>query len=210
VCTTTDSQDEEVDKFLTSGAVTVTRSYRQRLSRGKLAVSMSHLRLWKRIVKEHIPLARILEDDVKVLDGFPETLACILSEVPEDHHFVYLYSHPRHCHPNRPDNHLPGKQYVMGYSYTCSRLAYVVNTEGARRLIAYFRTLFDHGDVMINRAIESGLLHRYMSPKVLVHNLGQLTKSYDNEVPPSNIWPVPTCLSIMRRRLRELYEDVRK
>ena len=74
VWTATDSQNEEVDKLLTSDAVIVTRSYRQRLSRGKLAVTISHLRLWKRIVKEDIPRALIFEDDVKLLDGFSETL----------------------------------------------------------------------------------------------------------------------------------------
>ena len=85
-----------------------------------------------------------------------------------------------------------------------------MTTEGARRLIAYFRTLFDHGDVMVNRAIESGLLNAYMSRKVLVHNLGQLTKFYDNEMLPSNVWPAPTRLSILRRRLRELCEHARE
>ena len=95
----------------------------------------------------------------------------------------------------------------LRHSFTYCRLAYVVTTEGARRLIDYFRTLFDHGDMMINKAIESGVIRAYMSRKVLVHNLGQMTKFYDHEVLPSNVWPAPTRLSMARRRLRELYEN---
>ena len=209
VWTATDSRSGEVDDFLNGGTVTVARSYRRRLTRGKVAVTMSHLRLWQ-IVKEDIGSALILEDDVKVLDGFRETLAHILCEVPEDYHFIYLYAHPRYFRPDRSANHIPGKQYVMRHSFTYCRLAYVVTTEGARRLIDHFRTLFDHGDMMISKAIERGVIWAYMSRKVLVHNLGQLTRFYDKEVLPSNIWPAPTRFSMVRRRLRELFEDARR
>ena len=51
-------------------------------------------------------------------------------------------------------------------------------------LVDYFRTLFDHGDAMINKAIEQGVTRAYMSWKVLVHKLGQLPKFYDGELHP--------------------------
>ena len=70
------------------------------------------------------------------------------------------------------------------------------------------QTLFDHGDVMINKAIEQGVTRAYMSRKILVHNLGQLTAFYNAELLPSNVWLPQTLLSITCRRLRELYNNI--
>ena len=206
----TDSQSHAVDDLLNSGAVTITRGYRRWLTREKVACTMSHLRLWQRIVDENIDRAVILEDDVKVLDDFQETLTAVLSEVHEDHHMIYLYVHPRHFRPDLPENRLLGKEYVMNHSYTYGRVAYLLTNEGARRLVDYFKTLFDHGDVMINKAIEDGAIRAYMSRKILVHNLGQLTSVYNDEALPSNVAKQPTRLSIVRSRLLESSKGLRQ
>ena len=209
VWSATDSQSQKVDDLVNNGPLVITPRYRRRLTRAKVAVTMSHLRLWKKIVAEHIDLALIFEDDVKVVADFREKLADVLFEVPEDYHVIYLYVHPRQFRPDRPENRLPGKEYVMRHSYTYFRLAYVLTREGAQRLIDYFHTLFDHGDIMINKAIEDGVINAYMSRRILVHNLGQSTSLYSGETLPSNIWDPPTHLSIMRRRLVGFCNNVR-
>ena len=206
VCSATDGQSHEVDDFMNSGAVTIAPRYRRRITRAKAAVTMSHLRPWQKIVDEHIDRSVILEDDVKVLDGFRQKLAHVLSEVPEDYQIIYLYVHPRHFDPDRPENRLPGKEYVMRHSYTYCRLAYVLTVEGARRVIDYFHTLFDHGDIVINKAIKNGVIRGYISREILVHNLGQLTLRYGGEALPANIWKPPTRLASVRRRVLELME----
>ncbi len=210
VWSATDGQSQEVDDFLNSGAVAIAPRYRSRLTRAKVAVTMSHLRLWKRIADENIDRSVILEDDTKLVDGFREKLAHVLSELPEDHHMIYLYVHPRQSRPDRPENRLPGTEYLMRHSYTYCRVAYALTAEGARRLIDYFHTLFDHGDIMINKAIENGVIRGCMSREILVHNLGQLTSLYNGEALPSNIWKLPTRLSLVRRRVRALYRGVRR
>ncbi len=84
----------------------------------------------------------------------------------------------------------------------------VLTTDWVQCLVDYFRALFDHGDVMINKAIEQGVTRAYMSRKILVHNLGELTAFYNAELLPSNVWPPQTLLSITCRRLRELYNNI--
>lgn len=69
-------------------------NYLQFCKRGEIACLLSHLEIWKKMVREDISEAVILEDDAYISDSFLEDFGKIYSELPKNYDFLYLFIHP--------------------------------------------------------------------------------------------------------------------
>lgn len=57
---------------------------------GQLGCGMSHMKIWKAIVKDGVESALILEDDARLTDNFMAKLSSVWSEIPSDFDIVYI------------------------------------------------------------------------------------------------------------------------
>ena len=95
--------------------------------RGQLACLLSHLEVWKNMVKENIEEAVILEDDVTLSNNFTDII------FPKDADFIYLYVHPDCSSSNN-------KEFVKGYK-TYGTVSYYIKLNLAKELITFFNKI---------------------------------------------------------------------
>ncbi|AKL98622.1 glycosyltransferase family 25 protein [Endomicrobium proavitum] len=106
------------------------------LSKGEIGCSLSHIEIYKTMVKEKIPLALIMEDDIK----FKENIVSVLKDIEEfdektDKPFVYLLTPYKAYVENRKiqlKNVALYEIYRADFAY-----GYVVNLKAAQRLADY-------------------------------------------------------------------------
>ena len=70
----------------------VRKTYHRALSKAEIACSLSHRKAWQRIIDDNLDFAVVLEDDVELLDNFPEVLN-LLAQLPHTSwDFIKLYA----------------------------------------------------------------------------------------------------------------------
>ena len=119
-----EAKTNELEYYL--GQKSINESFLKFCKRGQLACLLSHLELWKKMVRQDIEQAIIFEDDVKIPESFN-------INIPEDADFVYLYIHPK-----SRKNH--GKEIVNGYK-TYGTVAYYINKNLALEFITFFEKI---------------------------------------------------------------------
>ena len=82
----TDATVEEV-----SPAHVVSKTYHRALSKAEVACSLSHRSAWQRILDEDLDFGVVLEDDLTLLDNFPDVLDLLSSLPPEGWDFIKLF-----------------------------------------------------------------------------------------------------------------------
>ncbi|MCP4328909.1 MAG: glycosyltransferase family 25 protein [Alphaproteobacteria bacterium] len=184
----TDYQSGAVAEWLARNPTAVDRSSYKKVTDSKLACTISHLRVWQTIVKERIPQAVVLEDDIAVLDDFEIELAAIRAQKGSGCDFVHLYVHPQ-FHDGLAVGRAKSSGSVVRFVPGYGRSAYLVSGNGAAKLAAEFRTVGDHGDMMVAAlAARGGIVMKCASGR-LIENLGQLRSRYWGERFRSNVYP---------------------
>jgi len=72
----------------------INAKYLKFCKRGELACMLTHLEIWKKIVRENIDEAVILEDDAVIDEYFIKKFEIIHSKIDKDYDFLYLFIHP--------------------------------------------------------------------------------------------------------------------
>ena len=124
---------------------------------GQIGCSLSHLKLWEKVVEKKMKHALIFEDDVIILDNFNERLKNIIKELPDDYNFVLLGGNIMR------GSIIDGKQYILqGVNYPefnwCLH-SYLINYKFAEKL------LIDIKRNKLNKTIDS-----HLSYDVYPHN----------------------------------------
>lgn len=177
-----DNKSEEFQIALRDKEIKVQSVYGKKTLRGKIACSLSHLRLWRHLVDKNIDKAIVFEDDVETLEDFDSV---VRQDLPDDLNFLFLYVHPRHFCPSKN----VVNAYFSSYYYTWCRSAYLITNAGCKKLIEHFENgLYDNGDNMVNDAAKRGIITAYMVRSKIVDNIGQSCDRYKGEKLKSTIW----------------------
>lgn len=106
-----------------------------KLLKGQIACSLSHISVWSEIIEQKIPYAIVLEDDAFVNDAenFLLTIKSTLNELPSDWEYVNLYVCERHRRDD-DDVQIAGATMINKSYYTWGTVGYMVSEKGAKRL----------------------------------------------------------------------------
>ena len=131
--------------------------------RGQLACLLSHLSFWKKMVKEDISEAVVLEDDAIIQDNFLSEL----EDIPKDADFIYLFVHPD------SKKNIDGK-FVKGYpSY--GTVGYYITLQTATELVKVFsKNIIRPLDETISWYLEHYKKNYYCVGENLVNTVGNL------------------------------------
>lgn len=131
------------------------RSFGDDLTPTEIGCYLSHYRLYRKIVAERIPRAVVFEDDTEISDDLPAILRA-LEDAPESWEFIRLAGLRER----------KGKDVArLGHGYrvvrlrhtACGAQAYIVNQQGARKLLDYGKEITRQVDITIDRYWENGL-----------------------------------------------------
>jgi len=122
------------------------RKYHGRsLTTSEVALSLTHLQIFKTIVDEGLEEAIILEDDVLFM---PRNLNALnFSDVPQDCDILFIHAH---TNEDTPEGHVRGNIYT-DESYQASSVAYLVNQKSARKLIKASLPVIHSSDGLLGR-----------------------------------------------------------
>lgn len=125
------------------------------LSKGAMAVAMTHIQAWAKVIRENLGPVIILEDDaIPQIDDINQ-IGETMSNIPPDWEFAVLHSwgaDPKHG----TDLQEFGNRYWWRTSYPSNTLAaYALTEAGARQLIRHCVPYFRPIDEMVQKACGS-------------------------------------------------------
>ncbi|WP_145735102.1 glycosyltransferase family 25 protein [Nitrospirillum pindoramense] len=132
---------------------------------------LSHYRLYERMVRENIPAALILEDDVELSPALPRIVADLLADPAPEWQVVRLESlRPRVREPKSPKfrgrtvKTLRDGELVRLGTHVLGFGAYLIRLEGARRMLDYGRRIFMPVDQTMDRYWDNGIAPYLVRP----------------------------------------------
>jgi len=140
------------------------------LGRGMFGCSLSHLRVYERMVAEQVPVAAVFEDDVEPTEGLVSVLDSV-DDLPDDWQVVTLHSLFASSEPE-PIEHPPiaGQYRVCTYRRVpFGTQGYLINLSGARRALEVAYPVCFPPDELLFRTHPAGLRVYGIEPSVLVH-----------------------------------------
>jgi glycosyl transferase, family 25 len=161
------------------------------LSMGEIGCSLSHLRLYKKILDEHIGLALVLEDDAMFVEGAREQLADLLERLPDDADLVQLIYECKDYSRVAPG-------VVRFLSKSCMPVAsagFLIRESGARKLLAEGYPVRYPADSFIGRSPRWGTNVYGASPKLVAIN----------NIFPSEIYQGRTLKSRLGNRVKAVF-----
>ena len=119
------------------------KQIKRHLSAGEIGCAASHLNILRKIVSDSIPLALILEDDIKIGKDTLEILKTLENSPQTQNPYVFLLNHAKKYSAWSQFRVTPDGKYsffplVDGYG-ACS---YVVTNAAAKRLLEHFSPLY--------------------------------------------------------------------
>jgi glycosyl transferase family 25 len=104
--------------------------------RGFIGCALSHLTLWKQLLKDNAPFYTIYEDDISLSDDFKETIEYVEKNIKGDIVFLGYHSHTtkdRMIESDDPISPLYLPKYIGGF------FGYIVTQSGAKKLLDYIQ-----------------------------------------------------------------------
>lgn len=129
---------------------------------GELGCYLSHLRALEAFLAGGASHAVILEDDVRILPGFRETMAALCAE--DDWDLAKLFFFHRGM-PVRGRALAGGRRLCLMLALTSSTAAYAVNRRAAETLVRSLMPMREQIDHALDRPWESGLRIRCVLPR---------------------------------------------
>ena len=113
-------------------------------SRGMIGCGISHINIWKKIVKDGIKKTLILEDDFILKDDFLNKFNNVINKSPNIYDIIFLSANIIH------NKHL--KLYDIDDNYykqlfISQTLGYIITLEGAQKILNYINKVSYHIDV---------------------------------------------------------------
>ena len=114
----------------------VNRTYHRELGKAEIACSLSHKKAWQKIIDDDLDFAIVLEDDVELLDNFPEVFSLITDLPKGTWDFLKLYALRRGGGRNiaRRFDH-KGHTFVTYHRYPLGFVGQAVSRQGAEALV---------------------------------------------------------------------------
>ena len=142
----TNEINKEVIKFISVNQKNNNKFF---IKYGELGAFVSHLYLWKRMIKENIQKALIMEDDIKKFEGeFDKYIKEIDLIDNNKFHIIWL---------NYPSSNMNGStNYISNNIYSKKNIhfntylgvfGYVITLQGAKYLIDYYENIYKNRDI---------------------------------------------------------------
>jgi len=109
-----------------------------------IGCGMSHVNLWKKIIREGIDKALILEDDFILRDNFIYKFDKAFKRSPENYDMMFLTDNLIH---NKNIKFRDINDYFYKQVFISQTLAYIVTSEGAKKLLDNINKITNHIDI---------------------------------------------------------------
>jgi glycosyl transferase family 25 len=117
-------------------------------SHSMIGCSLSHIRLWEKIVKENIELSLILEDDFVFYDDFKNKINNVLLNVSVTNNYDMIHLSSCIFH-NKFLKLYNINDYFYKQLFIVQTLSYIITLEGAKKLLKYINKVSYHIDLDI-------------------------------------------------------------
>ena len=106
------------------------------LKKGEIGCSLSHMKIYKRMMDENIPIALVLEDDAVLLDELVPAMADIEQYDDANKPNVYILTAIERYYPMIKKK--MGSTTLYKVHRTCYTHGYIINNAAARKLYEHF------------------------------------------------------------------------
>lgn len=126
-----DAKTNELEEKL--GNRKINKKFMSFCRRGQIGCLLSHIEVWKKIVKNGIQKMIVIEDDVILNENFIKKFNLMYRELPENWDWVYLYIHPD-CKKTITNEF----NFIDEGYKTYGTVGYLINNNTAKELIKLF------------------------------------------------------------------------
>jgi glycosyl transferase family 25 len=177
------------------------------LSKAEVGCYLSHLSVLETIVRDDIPQALVMEDDLLAGDSLPAVLDAIAGKVLPPYEMIKLGISEPQTKAFTPILPLAaGAELVRHHNVVNSNLAYIITRAGAERFLGYGRPIRYPVDVAMNRSWRHGLDILGVRPWPVLPNPAFASTigddRFDNPVTPLG--------RRLERRTRKAYDSLAK
>ena len=144
------------------------------LSSTELSIIISHISALKYVKIMKFDNVIILEDDVVICEDWKERIDNLLKNLPIDWEYVYLAGHSDYVKIPMYENPTIIKAPKMVGAFS-----YMVNQEGAEKLIKYCGEFMTTYDDMITHKIEAGKLNAYLYLPFMTYHIAGKSYNWD-------------------------------
>jgi len=109
-----------------------------------IGCGMSHINLWKKIVREGINKALILEDDFILKDNFLYKFNNTFKNSPEKYDIIFMTDNIFH---NKNIKFMNINKYFYKQIFISQTLAYIITIEGAKKILDNINKITHHIDI---------------------------------------------------------------
>ena len=115
-------------------------------SRTMIGCGISHINIWKKIVREKINKCLIIEDDFILVDDFLNKFNNIINEAPKDYDMLFLTRSQIH---NDSIKIKDINKYFYKQLIVCQTVGYIITLKGAEKILKYINKVSYHIDFEI-------------------------------------------------------------
>lgn len=136
------------------------------LSLGEIGCTWSHLKLYMKMLDEHIGLALVLEDDAMLVDGAGKKLAELIESLPDDCDLIQLIYECKDCSSVAPGI----VRFNLKECMPVASAGYLVKNSGAKKLLSEGYPIRYPADSFIGRSPRWGTNVYGAQPKLVTIN----------------------------------------
>ena len=115
-------------------------------SKSMIGCGISHINIWKNIIKEKINKCLILEDDFILSDNFINKFDIIINNAPLEYDIIFLTNNIIH---NKNLKLYDINEYFYKQAFISQTVGYIINLNGANKLLKFINKVSYHIDVEI-------------------------------------------------------------
>ena len=115
-------------------------------SKTMIGCGISHINIWKKIVKKKINTSLIVEDDFILVDDFLNKFNRIINKAPEKYDILFLTSGQLH---NKDLKFRDINEYFYKQIFISQTVGYIITLEGAEKILKYINKVSYHIDLEI-------------------------------------------------------------
>ena len=160
-----DYKKESIDFFCLENGIKISDRYTSMNAKtGGIANVISHIKLWKKMIKYNIPEMVVLEDDGKINSGHFVNLNNLKKDLPIDYNLCLIYVGERQY---RNDNEVQiNRKYINKGYKNYGMICYLISLSGAKHMLEEFKTIKQLIDVQINQLVKNTKnIHKIFSAK---------------------------------------------
>jgi glycosyl transferase family 25 len=115
-------------------------------SKSMIGCGISHINIWKNIIKEKINKCLILEDDFILSDNFINKFDIIINNAPLEYDIIFLTNNIIH---NKNLKLYDINEYFYKQAFISQTVGYIITLNGANKLLKFINKVSYHIDVEI-------------------------------------------------------------